>query len=122
MSSASTFLEGLDARRNEPTLRHLSGTIRLDLRRDGSVQPWLVTFGDGEVSVSHRKVKADCIAAMDEELFAALTRGEVNAVAAALRGEMEIEGEVALLLAFQRLFPGPPAGARPGAKTTGRSR
>jgi putative sterol carrier protein len=113
MTSAAEFMEALESRRNEPALRHLSGTIRFDLRHDGSIEPWLITIADGDVFVSRRKTKADCIAKMDKDLFEALMLGEVNAVAAALRGEMEIQGEVALLLAFQRLFPGPPATSRP---------
>jgi putative sterol carrier protein len=52
---------------------------------------------------------------MAEPLFEAIARGDANAFAAALRGEIEIEGDAALLLAFQRLFPGPREPAAAGA-------
>ena len=35
-------------------------------------------------------------------------KSEVNAMAALLRGAMGVEGDVELLVLFQRLFPGPP--------------
>ena len=119
MGLTSAFLEAVQARHDDPVLRGLSGTIRFDLLHDGSIEPWLITMTDGGASVSHRKAKADCIARMEEDLFARLTLGEVNAVSAALRGEIEIEGDVSLLLAFQRLFPGPPVTKRSGTEKTG---
>jgi putative sterol carrier protein len=121
MSSVSAFMKTLESRAEAPPLRHLSGTIRFDLRGEGVVEPWTATFTDGTVSVSHRKRKADCVATMDEDLFDAMMRGEMNGVAATLRGEIEIEGDVALLLAFERLFPGPPGGVAPGVQITRRS-
>ncbi len=52
---------------------------------------------------------------MDREFCDALVTGETNGFAAALRGDISLEGEVALLLEFQRLFPGPP-GDRPAQR------
>ena len=63
------------------------------------------------MSISHRKAKADVVVRTELELFDAMSTGEANAFAAALRGDIELEGEVALLLEFQRLFPGPPGGS-----------
>ena len=76
------------------------------------MQSWMVSIRDGDVEVSRRKGKADCTARMEYGLFEALARGEANAIAATLRGDVEIEGQPAILLAFQRLFPGPPADRR----------
>jgi putative sterol carrier protein len=112
MASVPTFLESLQAQGQQPALRHVAGTIRFDIRREGSSEPWLVSIDDGRVSVSREDAAADCVAAMDEGLFADIASGRVNAFAAALRGEIEMQGQVALLLAFQRLFPGPPDGGR----------
>ena len=122
MGLTSAFLEAVQARHDDPALRGLSGTIRFDLLHNGSIEPWLITISGGRASVSHRKGKADCIARMEEDLFAGLTLGEVNAVSATLRGEIEIEGDVSLLLAFQRLFPGPPITNRSGTGKTGSPR
>ena len=42
-------------------------------------------------------------------LFAGMTAGKVNAMAAALRGALVPQGNLALIVSFQRLFPGPAA-------------
>jgi putative sterol carrier protein len=98
--------------------RNLNGTIRFDLRDGNSVESWSLTLDEGNVKISRRKGKADCVASMDAELSDAIRTGEKNAFAAALRGEIELEGEVALLLEFQRLFPGPPGGGPARRKAT----
>jgi putative sterol carrier protein len=122
MASTNAFLEALQARQEEPLLRHVSGTIRFDLRRGETIEPWLVTVDDGTVSVRRRAGRADCTARMDADLFEAIARGEANAYAAALRGEIEIEGQPALLLTFQRLFPGALGSDRSRAETLGSPR
>jgi SCP-2 sterol transfer family len=119
MGAARQFFETLDGRGDEPALRNLSGTLRFDLRRDKAVESWFVKVGDGKVTVKRDKAKADAVARLDSDLFEAMLRGEVNAISAALRGDMEIEGEPALLLAFQRLFPGPPSDRRDRAGAMG---
>jgi putative sterol carrier protein len=37
-----------------------------------------------------------------------MVEGKVNAMAAVLRGEVSLEGDLGLVISFQRLFPGPP--------------
>jgi hypothetical protein len=46
-------------------------------------------------------------------LFEQLTRGEANAMAAVLRGDIVCTGDVELLFALQRIFPSPPNQRRP---------
>ncbi len=101
------FFAGLAARGHEPLLRGVSGTLRFDLSRRDGVEHWFVKVDEGVVSVSHRRSKADCVVGADEALFDRMVSGEVNAVAAALRGDVTVEGQPGLVLAFQRLFPGP---------------
>jgi putative sterol carrier protein len=120
MGATREFFETLDTRRDDPALRNLSGTLRFDLRGDKAVDSWFVKVGDGKVTAKRGKAKADCLATMDSDLFEALVRGEVNAISAALRGDVEIEGQPALLLAFQRLFPGPPSDRRDRAEAGAR--
>jgi putative sterol carrier protein len=115
MSATSDFLESLPSRGDDPVLHQLSGTIRFDLRDGKSVESWFLQLDNGDVKVSRRKAKADCVAAMDREFCDALVTGKTNGFAAALRGDISLEGEVALLLEFQRLFPGPP-GDRPAQR------
>jgi len=110
VTATCDFLESLPSRGDDPVLHQLSGTIRFDLRDGNSVESWFLELDHGEVKVSHKKGKADCVASSERELFDAIASGRANAFAAALRGEIDLEGEAALLLEFQRLFPGPPGG------------
>ena len=119
MDATEGFFEALDGRDDEPALRHLTGTVRFDLRRNGGVDSWMVTLTDGRVDVSRGHAESDCVATMTKSLFEALTRGEANAIAAALRGEVELEGQPALVLAFQRLFPGPASDTRARSEMIG---
>jgi putative sterol carrier protein len=101
------FFDRLAAQRSEPLLQAVTGTIRFDLTTDEDVEHWLVHIQEGEVKVTRRKVKADCVVTAERDLFDRVVTGEVNTVAAVLRNELRIDGEAALLLAFQRLLPGP---------------
>jgi predicted lipid carrier protein YhbT len=103
------FFEELAARDHEPLLARARGTIRFDLADKGNVETWFVTVDHGHISVSRRRGKADALLAGDKGLFDAIVAGRENAMAALLRGAYRPEGDLTLLLNFQRLFPGPPA-------------
>lgn len=113
--ATSEFFDGLAALRSEPLLHNVTGTIRFDLTSDDDVEHWLVRVRQGDVGVSRRKAKADCVVVAERRVFERLVTGEVNAVAAVLRNELRVEGPAALLLAFQRLLPGPPGSVREAA-------
>ena len=59
------------------------------------------------ITVSHADGAADCVVRADAALFDDLVRGEANAMASILRGRLVAEGDPALLIRFQRLFPAP---------------
>ena len=86
-----------------------TGTLRFDLS-DGGKRPtrWAVDIRRGDLSISHRNARADCVLKADQALFDGIVRGEVNPVAALLRGAMSAEGDLRLLIGFQRLFPDAP--------------
>ena len=110
MADATTeFFGALAARRHEPVLAKATGTVRVDLtdggRRTGG---WLVAIEKGDVEVSRRRGAADCVIRAEKGVFDGIVSGRVNAIAAVLRGAVEAEGDVRLLVLFQRLFPGPP--------------
>jgi hypothetical protein len=119
MPSAPPFLEKLAARGEEPLLRDVNGMIRFDLRSGTGIGSWTISIADGAISMTHRKLAADCVATMDEATFGSIASGEMNAFAAALRGDIEISGDAAILLAFQRIFPGPPLEDRRRSETVG---
>ena len=109
MGAATTeFFEGLSQREHEPLLETTRGTIRVDLSRNGKVERWLVAIDKGHVDVSHRRSATDCTISAPAALFDRIASGEENAFAAALRGEVVIQGDSRLLVRLQRLFPSPP--------------
>jgi putative sterol carrier protein len=109
MTDATTeFFEQLGARGHEPMLEKAKGTLRFDLTDGKRKARWLVEIEKGEVAVSHKNTKADCVVRADKTLFDGIASGRENAMAAVLRGEIGIEGEREFLVWFQRLFPSPP--------------
>jgi hypothetical protein len=126
-SAAAAFFTALAAQGNQPLLHGESGTLRFDLSGAAKLERWYVTVADGDITVSHRGGSVDTILRMDEALFDEITRGTANAIASQLRGAIDVEGDLHLLMVFQRLFPGPPSstGRRPaieGSTVTKRSR
>jgi len=102
----ATFFEELRARGHEPRLRQATGTFRFELAKGKQVDRWFVSVAKGDVTVAHKGGAADCIVRAERALFDRLASGELNGVAAVLRGELVAEGNWKLLVLFQRLFPG----------------
>jgi putative sterol carrier protein len=114
MADATTrFFDALARRGHEPMLEKVRATVRFDLADDGRTERWLVSVDKGDVSVSRRNARADCVIRTDKELFQRLARGEVNAMAALLRGAIAVEGDPQLIVLFQRLLPSPPGSRDP---------
>lgn len=105
------FFTGLEERGHQPLLEKATGSLRFDLVENGRRARWLVEIDRGDLKVSHRNAKADCVIRAERALFGRIVSGKENAVAAVLRGAIGIEGNRQLLVLFQRLFPGPPTSA-----------
>jgi len=104
------FFEELVDRGHQPLLAKVRGTVRFDLvGGDGAADNWLVAVDHGDLTISQDKAAADCTIRADKALFERLIQGEENAIAATLRGALVCNGDVELLFAIQRLFPGPPS-------------
>jgi putative sterol carrier protein len=110
------FFAQLSKRDHDPLLRRTTGSIRFDIHTAGAPQRWLVDIDHGDIEVSHRTRRADCLVQGDLAAFEQIIGGSDNATAALLRGTIYAEGDFQLLTLFQRLFPGPAGSARP---TTG---
>ena len=106
--ATADFFEALVERGHEPLLEKATGTVRFDLRDGKKTDRWLVSIVKGDLAVSRRNLQADCVVTTDKTLFDDVASGRANAFAALLRGAAEVEGDVQLLVLFQRLFPGPP--------------
>jgi putative sterol carrier protein len=108
LDPTTEFFQELEARGHEPGLEKVTGTLRFDLRNGKRTARWLVAIEKGEIDVSHKNTRADCVVRVDKTIFDGIASGEVNAFAATLRGLIDIEGNPELLVFFQRLFPAPP--------------
>ena len=119
----SEFFDKLRQLDHEPTLGRTNGSLRFDLGRDGHVEHWRVTLRRGVMTVSHGDGPADCVARTDATLFEELARGRANAMAATLRGQVVLDGNPALFVRFQRLFPAPTGRrVRSSARSVGKRR
>jgi putative sterol carrier protein len=114
MTAATTqFFDELARRGHEPVLGRVSGTLRVDLEHGTGIDHWLVAIDRGDLGVSRKNVKADCVLRTDADLFDDIAAGRVNAIAAVLRGAVILQGDLELAVLFQRLFPGPPGSRDP---------
>jgi putative sterol carrier protein len=113
------FFQKLDRREHEPLLAKVTGRVRFDLVEGGHTDRWLVTVDKGDTAVSHKGGPADCTIRAERALFERLCHGEENAMAAVLRGALVCSGEVELLFAIQRVFPGPPRERQPEGSVRG---
>jgi putative sterol carrier protein len=122
--ATTDFFYGLADRGHEPLLEKVSSTIRFELTGDGDVEYWLVSIDKGTIGVERSNAPADCTLRTTSEVFERLASGDVNAMAAVLRGAIAVDGDREQLALFQRLFPGPadasaaPVGAAAGTQTT----
>jgi len=108
MADPSTaFFERLAERGTDPALGQVTGTVRIDLDRDGRAEHWRVALRRGTIAVSQSADAADCVLRAKGSVFDDLASGRANALATTLRNELEIEGDPNLLVRFQRLLPAP---------------
>jgi len=108
------FFAELGRRGRDPRLGEASGSVRVDVHRDGDLHGtkadhWLITLGGGDVAVARGKAPADAVIHAEQSLFDQLVTGRANAMAAVLRGAVVVEGDLELPVQLQRIFPGPPA-------------
>lgn len=108
--NTEAFFADLAKRNYEPLLHLVTGTYLFDIAGAGM---WRVVADRGKLRVTKlqadgsAKREADCTIACDRSEFDALVQGRQNIMAAYLRGRVRGEGNTALALSFQRLFPGP---------------
>jgi putative sterol carrier protein len=111
--ATAVFFDELARRGREPLLSDAVGSVRFELISDSRVEVWRVGLDNGDVSVSRDEGGADCVVRGDKELFDGIATGEVNAMAALLRGALTFQGDPELIVRLQRVFPPPPAGGVP---------
>lgn len=100
-------------------LAEVEGRLRFDLAVADRVEQWTIVVQYGQIAVTRDGGEADCVVELDKEVLDEMATGHANAMAALLRGDITVRGEVRLLVLLERLLPGP-AGAR-GPRRTVRS-
>ncbi|WBB70062.1 SCP2 sterol-binding domain-containing protein [Micromonospora sp. WMMD812] len=119
MSRTEAFFDALDRRGFEPLLAKATGTVRFEIVRGLCTQHWYVRVDNGAIRVSRENMEADGVVRAGWELFDRIAGGGQNLMTALLRGEMSAEGDIALLVLLERLFPGPHASAERWLATSG---
>jgi putative sterol carrier protein len=99
----------------------LTGVMRFDLADGERIEHWYLAIRKGDVTVSHKGPEPDCTVRTELATFEAIVTGTMNAMAAVLRGAVEIQGRFALLTAVQRFFAAP-ADAAPEEPAAGYAR
>jgi len=107
--TTSEFFDELARRGHDPSLEKATGTVRFDLADHGKTARWKVTIAKGDVSVSRDNGEADCVIRAEKQDFEEIVAGQLNPMAAMLRGKMGIQGDTELVVLFQRLFTGVPS-------------
>jgi SCP-2 sterol transfer family len=108
--STAEFFGELGSRGHEPLLGKVTGSARFDVVAGERTERWLVTIDKGDIRVSRRNAAADAVLRVDKASFDQVVAGELNWMAAVLRGEVAVQGDPRLLVLLQRLFPRPPGG------------
>ncbi len=98
------FFEELGKQGHVPLLEATSGTVLMEIKDDDRRERWYVTIHRGDVGVSHEGAAPDCVIKTDGSTFDAIVAGETSTMPAVLRGLLEVEGKVGLLVALQAVF------------------
>ncbi len=119
-SRSDAFFDELGGRGHDPTLRGRTATIRFEIRRDTGTDSWSVVIDRGDISAApDGDDTADCVIRLDGDLFDDIARGEANALAAMLRGELAADGDPDLMVAARRLLAAPAPAGEAGAGEAG---
>ena len=122
-TSTERFFDRLSSGESASVLGSVKGTIRFDLLDGKRTEHWHVAVNRGSVDVTRGDDPADCVIRSTRSVFDELADGRMSPLPAALRGEVDIEGDPTLLVRFQRLFPaGKRKVAKASARTVGRQR
>ncbi|NES14869.1 MULTISPECIES: SCP2 sterol-binding domain-containing protein [Micromonospora] len=121
MSAAEYLAENVAG--GHPELpENTTGTLRLDVRDGGRTEHWCLIIDRQEVRVSRSYSEAELVVRADREVFDRMAEGHLHPAAALLRNDLTVQGNLRLLLALRRLFPGPPGARHPRTSCRGDGR
>jgi len=111
--AVTAFFEDLGSRGHDPLLRNVSAVVRFDLASGKTTERWLLAIKKGNLSVSHRNVRADAVIRLSRDLFEAVASGRTTLLPAMLRGEVVLEGDYRLVSAVRRFLRARQAARQP---------
>jgi hypothetical protein len=103
--SIAEYFAELGRRGHEPLLRKAKGSARFDVTDGKRTERWLLTIDRGDLRVSRGNAAADCVLRADRSSFEQAIAGDLNLMAAVLRAEVVVGGDLRLLVLLQRLMP-----------------
>ena len=117
-NATAQFFDHLASRGHIAVLEKVTGTLRFEITDVEPADRWLVAVEKGDVTVHPGAADASptCVVRGSRAVLEGIARGELNAMAAVLRGELVIDGDLQILMIVQRVFPGPPGTAHPTAR------
>ncbi|MET8090431.1 SCP2 sterol-binding domain-containing protein [Micromonospora sp. NPDC005220] len=110
-ATAEQYLQQLDTGRRSDLPETTAGTLRLDVRDNGSTDHWYLTISDQQVQVARSADEADLVVGADRWVFDRMVNGQLHPGVALLRNELTVQGNMQLLMLLRRIFKGP-SGAR----------
>ncbi|MBX5444918.1 SCP2 sterol-binding domain-containing protein [Sphaerobacter sp.] len=105
MDASETFFNQLGHRGHVPALETVTGSVRFDLQEDQGTDHFRVALTHGAVAVTKDDTDADCVLTARRAIFDDIASGDTTLLVALLRGDLGIQGDVGMLVLFQRLFP-----------------
>lgn len=116
------FFLSLEPQGYHPLLNKAQGTIRFDLRNNGTTDQWIISVNRGRVKVSRNaRQPADTVFATDTDSFRRIVLGEEQLWALLLRGRVIVRGNWPLALVLSRILPSPPGTRGPHLRRRGQS-
>jgi hypothetical protein len=105
MTATSAFFERLADECRDPRFSKVCGSVRFDISEGDDLEQWLLVIDHGDLRVSRSGEPASTVIRVPAQVAEAMARGEVNGLAAIERGEILVDGDLALALRIGRLFP-----------------
>ncbi|WP_433317708.1 SCP2 sterol-binding domain-containing protein [Micromonospora sp. CA-269861] len=112
-ATAEQYLRQLDTGRRPDLPETTAGTLRLDVRDDGSTDHWYLSIADQHVRVTRAADDAELVVRAERAVFDRMARGELHPGAGLLRNELTVQGNMQLLILLRRIFAGPDGARHP---------
>ncbi|MGW5669131.1 SCP2 sterol-binding domain-containing protein [Micromonospora sp. NPDC003776] len=111
--SAAQYLAERVAGAHPDLPENTAGSLRLDVRDGSRTEHWFLLIDRQQVRVARSFDEAELVVRADRDVFDRIVDGHLHPAAALLRNDLTVQGNLRLLLALRRLFPGPPDARHP---------